>query len=449
MLPSKKFLKIFCFFLFFVFSLVKSLHHLTSPPRPGHHLMSSQALRPADFLSVKLLREHQRLINDLRRRRISGPFAVAVATVEHIKRVVGTTKWRRVSEIITFVKVIGRELVKAQPVELSSGNCVRRVLHCIREEYREKVNAVETNSSSMPYEDDADDDGSVLASARANAAALRQASPSPASTGGNSSLRQTTSLDQRIFDSAEVEFGSVEIPGMKTSLCGQGGAIDEIMEELKDRIQPITQQASNHIHNNEVIMTCGYSATLYEFFKKPGESLTFQVFVAESAPSFAGHRMAKELAQANIEATVVTDSAIFALMARVNKVILPCHAVMANGGIVARAGTAAICTAAKYHRVPVVCVGGLYKLSPLYPHDQDALNDLLSPSDIMSFKDISSTADVEVINPAFDYIEPDLIDLFITNVPVVPTQSGAGGGFGTSSIYRLIAEYYSMEDTIL
>ena len=57
---------------------------------------------------------------------------------------------------------------------------------------------------------------------------------------------------------------------------------------------------------------------------------------------------------------------------------------------------------------------------------------------MMSFKDISSTADVEVINNAFDYIEPDLIDLFITNVPVVPTQSGAGGGFGTSSTTTII-----------
>ena len=52
--------------------------------------------------------------------------------------------------------------------------------------------------------------------------------------------------------------------------------------------------------------------------------------------------MAKELAKAKIEATVITDSAVFALMARVNKVIVPCHAVMANGGIVARAGTAAM-----------------------------------------------------------------------------------------------------------
>jgi translation initiation factor eIF-2B subunit beta len=430
-------------------------------------------MEPSSFLSSKLLREHRRLINDLKRRRISGAFAVAIATVEHIKRVVGSTKWRHVSEILKFVKIIGRELVRAQPIELSAGNCVRRVLHCIREEYREKVQQIQagtasissfsssSSSSSSLSSNNANnannangevnntEEGSVLASARAAAASLRQMSPSPVLSGDASSLRQTTTtLDQRISDSAEGEFGSVEIPGMKTSLCGQGGAIDEIIEELKDRIQPITQLAANHIHNNEVIMTCGYSATLREFFKKPGESLSFQVFVAESAPSFAGHRMAKDLAQARIEATVVTDSAVFALMARVNKVIVPCHAVMANGGIVARAGTAAICTAAKFHRVPVVCVGGLYKLSPLYPHDEDALNDLLSPSEIMSFKDISSTADVEVINNAFDYIEPDLIDLFITNVPVVSTQSG-GGGFGTSSIYRLIAEYYSMEDTVL
>ena len=308
---------------------------------------------PNDFLSPKLLREHQRLINDLKRRRICGAFAVAMATVEHIKRVVGSTKWRRVSEIIAWVKIIGRELVHAQPVELSSGNCVRRVLHCIREEYREKLQSIATAAASSSSSSSSStttttttttaDTSSVLPIAHSTAAALRQLSPSPSSSSEKTSLRQTTSLDQRISDENS-EFGSVEIPGMKTSLCGQGGAIDEFIEELKDRIQPITQLAANHIHNNEVIMTCGFSSTLFEFFKKPASdsSLKFQVFVAESAPSFAGHRMAKELAEAKIEATVITDSAVFALMARVNKVIVPCHAVMANGGIVARAGTAAM-----------------------------------------------------------------------------------------------------------
>ena len=39
------------------------------------------------------------------------------------------------------------------------------------------------------------------------------------------------------------------------------------------------------------------------------------------------------LAKAGIETTVITDSAIFAMMSRVNKVIIGAHTIMADGGL--------------------------------------------------------------------------------------------------------------------
>ena len=48
----------------------------------------------------------------------------------------------------------------------------------------------------------------------------------------------------------------------------------------------------------------------------------FDVIVAESAPSYQGQELAVILAQSGIEATVITDSAVFAIMSRVNKVCL-------------------------------------------------------------------------------------------------------------------------------
>ena len=49
------------------------------------------------------------------------------------------------------------------------------------------------------------------------------------------------------------------------------------------------------------------------------------VIVAETAPSYQGHQISLRLAQAGIETTLINDAAIFGMMARVNKVILPCH----------------------------------------------------------------------------------------------------------------------------
>jgi methylthioribose-1-phosphate isomerase len=47
-----------------------------------------------------------------------------------------------------------------------------------------------------------------------------------------------------------------------------------------------------------------------------------QVVVAEAAPRFDGHRMARQLADATVQTTLIADSAVFAMMARANKVCL-------------------------------------------------------------------------------------------------------------------------------
>ena len=44
--------------------------------------------------------------------------------------------------------------------------------------------------------------------------------------------------------------------------------------------------------------------------------------------------MATSLAKVGIKTTIITDSAVFAMMSRVNKVIIGTHTVMANGGYV-------------------------------------------------------------------------------------------------------------------
>ena len=46
--------------------------------------------------------------------------------------------------------------------------------------------------------------------------------------------------------------------------------------------------------------------------------------VAESAPFYQGQLMAKNLAEAGIATVLVTDSAVFAIMSRVNKVSSTC-----------------------------------------------------------------------------------------------------------------------------
>lgn len=98
-----------------------------------------------------------------------------------------------------------------------------------------------------------------------------------------------------------------------------------------------------------------------------------------------------------------------------------------------------VALAANQNAVPVVCITGMFKLCPMYPHEgPNTLQDLVSPSSIIDYAEMTDSvmANVEFINPVHDYIPPQLINLYVTNV----------GAFQPSYIYRLLAEYYHTDD---
>ncbi|GAM28840.1 hypothetical protein SAMD00019534_120160 [Acytostelium subglobosum LB1] len=222
---------------------------------------------------------------------------------------------------------------------------------------------------------------------------------------------------------------------LKSSVLEQ---IADLIEELKVLHKSISEQYKEHIHANEVIMTLGCSRTVEEFLKEAGRKRKFGVIVVETAPSLEGHTTALNLSKAGIDTTLISDSAIFAMMSRVNKVIIGTHAVMANGGLIATSGTHMLAVAAKYHSVPVMVCTGLYKLCPLYAYDQDTYNDYGSPNAYLAFKEAEHLEQVHSYNPNFDYIPPELVSLFVTNI----------GAHNPSYIYRLLQEYYYPEDTL-
>ncbi|KAI3778700.1 hypothetical protein L2E82_08083 [Cichorium intybus] len=78
-------------------------------------------------------------------------------------------------------------------------------------------------------------------------------------------------------------------------------------------------------------------------------------------PKHEGHILAKELISRGLQTTVITDSAVFAMISRVNMVIVGAHAVMANGGVIAPVGLNMVALAAQRHAVPFVVLAGIHK----------------------------------------------------------------------------------------
>ena len=150
-----------------------------------------------------------------------------------------------------------------------------------------------------------------------------------------------------------------------------------------------------------------------------------------------GQQTAVALAEAGISTTLIADAAVFAMMARVNKVIVGAHGVMANGGLVGTAGCHLLALAAQHASVPLVACAGLYKLTPLFPSGAESINVLLSPHPMVRYDE--GLEGVHTPNPAYDYVPPELVSLLITNQ----------GAHLPAYIYRLLAEVYHQEDHFL
>ncbi|KAL3869378.1 hypothetical protein ACJMK2_042063 [Sinanodonta woodiana] len=332
-------------------------------------------------------------IGDLKQGAVHGSFSVASKTVNLLVRVVSQSRWSSAKDLMDVVKKEGKKMMDAQPSETAIGNMVRRVLKIIREEYASALKG--KSEEGDPQE----------------------------------------SLHNLLLAEGQIDDYSRHFGNLKVSVIE---AITELKSELDTSADSIAAQSLEHIHSNEVIMTAGKSRTVEAYLKNAARKRKFQVIVVECAPFYHGQELAVSLAKANIETTVINDSAVFAMMSRVNKVIIGTHTVMANGGLKAINGSHALALAAKHYSTPVIVCASIYKLSPQYlcSYDQDAFNKFLSPHDVMKFSEGEILSKVQITNPVFDYVPPELVTLFIFNI----------GGNAPSYVYRLLSELYHPDD---
>lgn len=67
-----------------------------------------------------------------------------------------------------------------------------------------------------------------------------------------------------------------------------------------------------------------------------------------------------------MEIFFVTDSSVFSLMPKVNKVFLDCYAIMSDGAVINEAGSYNISIVAKEFAVPLFILAPRFKFTPLY-----------------------------------------------------------------------------------
>ncbi|KAJ8610333.1 hypothetical protein MRB53_038629 [Persea americana] len=316
----------------------------------------------------------------LKHRQIRGSRACAVATTELLRRVVAEVKFKEPAQVLSSVRDVGRRLVNAQRQELVIGNIVRRVLGLIRE--------------------------------AADSPAVGEEAHAPGSSSRVSGSHAKSSKD------------------IKDDVLE---GISEMVNELDLAAKLISEYALDHIQSDEVILAPASSTTVQKFLLQAGKKRRFTVLLlddtddddaqtrtmtdnqaARSTPTI--YTSLKALKAAGLTTAVIQLSAVSMFMPRVSKVILSAHAMTPNGGFVSKAGVRMIANVAKDHRVPVVVLGAVYKLSAVFPYDESALDIYTNPGNTARYDDSEFIEEVAVTSMLDEYVPPDLTTVFVTNM---------------------------------
>lgn len=136
-----------------------------------------------------------------------------------------------------------------------------------------------------------------------------------------------------------------------------------------------------HFFTNEVIMVYEYSTTVINFLLSMKKVRNLEIIVIESETEELGKKCAEQL-KGSLSVTLLPFTNSFAVMQRVNKVLLGVDAILKNGGLLMHPGTYALCVAAKQFSVPTIVLSGAHKLTPKYAFDQSTFNEVMSPLQI-------------------------------------------------------------------
>ncbi|WPH03738.1 Hypothetical protein R9X50_00662100 [Acrodontium crateriforme] len=427
------------------------------------------------------------LISLLKRRQIRNSRPCAIATSQLLLRVVAGERHRDAQKLIERIRNVGCRLVAAQPREMAVGNIVRRILGVVREVAEEDQNPADMSDTSPTKSEPSKLQSALLPTLHAPTACSTPGDVTPSTDFGLDGSQSRPSLHSvnshapgmtSLFNILQTPQGRSPIGtppgGAQTPNTGKKGrdgfeakekldvkaevidGIKELIDELEIVDSQIAESALDHIHSNETILTHTSSQTVQRFLMTAARKRKFTVIHAEAYPNDheATHATIvnggkkgsgdnedvderwRPLTAMGITVILIPDSAVFALMSRINKVILAPHTVMANGSLLAAAGASTIAQTAKVHHVPVVVLSGVYKLCPVYPFDTDGLIEYGDPSKVVPFQDGEFMDKVDVVNPIYDFVDSELVDLYITNL----------GGHAPSFLYRIVADHYRPED---
>ncbi|XP_050461904.1 translation initiation factor eIF-2B subunit delta [Cataglyphis hispanica] len=214
------------------------------------------------------------------------------------------------------------------------------------------------------------------------------------------------------------------------------GIIDTYISEqidLADKAISITIRKK--ISNGNVILTYGYSSLIYKILVEAHDAgKQFRVIVVDGRPWLEGKEQLRRLAKHGIECSYILINALSFIMPEVSKVFLGAHAILANGAVMSRAGTAQVALIAKTFNVPVLVACETHKSSERVQTDSIVYNELGNAEELVNHQSKDKTKksllsnwrtkkSLNLLNITYDVTPADLVTAVVTELAILPCTS--------------------------
>ncbi|KAI9760875.1 MAG: hypothetical protein M4579_001376 [Chaenotheca gracillima] len=232
----------------------------------------------------------------------------------------------------------------------------------------------------------------------------------------------------------EISKVDIDVPDTdsKSYLCN---AIDTFIREritLADAV--IATAAASKIQNGDVILTYAKSSIVQQtLLTAHGRGTQFRVIVVDSNPLFEGKHLARALANAGVEVQYSLLHGVGHAIKDASKVFLGAHAMMGNGRLFSRVGTAIVAMMASEVDVPVIVCCESVKFTDRVALDSIVNNEIAPPDELLARSSNSSsehplsnwrqTPNLQLLNVMYDVAPAELIKMVITEYGSLPPSS--------------------------
>ena len=235
-----------------------------------------------------------------------------------------------------------------------------------------------------------------------------------------------------------------------------------IQERIEFADQAICKHASVKIKDGDVILTYANSEVIAELLQYAAiddedggassslhgkrKPKSFRVIVVDSRPLLEGRELLEKLLDAGIDCTYIfLNSLSYVMTNDVTKVFLGAAALMSDGSIMSRVGTASIANLAKANNIPVLFCCETYKINSRVQLESITGNELGDPDGLVtnrcaidnnngesidvnksvSLRDWRNTSNLTLLSLLYDLTPSEFVSGIVTEMGILPPTSVA------------------------